>query len=111
MGISMNISVLADELGLEEEDVRDLVRLFLDSTEQDLERLAQAYASGDAELLRSTAHHVKGAAGNLEVNGVAAEALAMEQAAASGDLEDPAPRIDRIRTELEALHAQLEPNG
>jgi len=107
----MNISVLAEELGLEEEDIRALVRIFLESTEQDLDQLARAYTSGDANLLRSTAHHIKGAAGNLEVNVVAAEALAMEQGVASENLEDPGPGIARIRAELDALRSQLEPDG
>jgi HPt (histidine-containing phosphotransfer) domain-containing protein len=103
----MDIRALAEELGLEEADAQRLITTFLESTEQDLIQLAQAYADQDAEQLRQTAHHIKGAAGNLELNVVAAAAQVIEEKSRSGILEDPAVQIKLIRGELDSIRAQL----
>jgi HPt (histidine-containing phosphotransfer) domain-containing protein len=103
----MNVTNLAEELGLEEEDVRRLIQTFLESTEKDLILLGQAFSEGDAEKLGSLAHHIKGAARSLELNGIAEAALAVENKARSGVLEDPVSLIQRIRTRLESIRAEL----
>ena len=103
----MDIETLAAELGLEEEDVRRLVLTFVDSTEQDLELLGEAYCAKDVEQLRATAHHIKGAADALELNGIAEAAGSIEERACSGIIEDPAGSIKLIRSRLDSIRAQL----
>lgn len=105
----MDVRTLAEELGLEEEDVRRLVLTFLDSTEQDLVLLGQAFSDQDAETLRATAHHIKGAAGNLELSEITKAALAIEEKARSGIVEDPAAHIAVIRSRLNMIRTQLSP--
>ena len=103
----MDITTLAEDLGLEEEDVRRLVLTFLDSTEQDLVQLTQAFSDQDADKLRKTAHHIKGAAFNLELSEIAEAALAIEEKTGCGIVEDPAAHIARIRTRLDVIRFQL----
>ncbi|UCF99640.1 MAG: Hpt domain-containing protein [Spirochaetaceae bacterium] len=106
----MDLPSLAEELGLEVADVRRLVLTFAEATEGDLMRLELAFTDRDVEQLRRTAHHIKGAASNLEFTEIAAAALAIEDKARSGILEDPANSIARIRGELNSIRIQLH-NG
>ena len=103
----MDITTLAEDLGLEEEDVRRLVLTFLDSTEQDLVQLTQAFSDQDADKLRKTAHHIKGAAVNLELSEIAEAALVIEEKAGCGIAEDPAAHIAHIRNRLDMIRCQL----
>jgi HPt (histidine-containing phosphotransfer) domain-containing protein len=103
----MNISVMAAELGLEEEDVRRMVRTFLDSTEEDLMRLSRAYSEGDTGKIGTIAHHIRGAASNLELPEIAEAALGIEKNARSGLGEDPAGLVERIRSRLGVIRTEL----
>jgi HPt (histidine-containing phosphotransfer) domain-containing protein len=103
----VDIAALAAELGLEEGDVRRLVRTFLEATAEDLAQLSRAYADGDADELGSIAHHIRGAASNLELGEIAEAALAIEANARSGLAEDPVRLVERIRTLLGVIRAEL----
>ncbi len=103
----MDIAALAQELGLEEEDVRRLLLTFLDSTEQDLLQLGRAFSEKDADQLQATAHHIKGAAGSLELNDIAEAAKAIEEKVRSGIIEDPAAPIELMRNRLGMIRKQL----
>jgi len=103
----MDITNIAEELGLEEEDVRRLVLTFLESTEGDLPQLSRAFAEGDAEKMRAVAHHIKGAAANLELNRIAATAKLVEDKARRGVLEDPAAHVQMIHDRLESIRTQV----
>jgi HPt (histidine-containing phosphotransfer) domain-containing protein len=105
----MNVADLAEELGLEEEEVRGLIMTFLESTEKDLLLLGRAFSEGNTEELGSVAHNIKGAASNLELNQIAETARAIENKARSGILEDPASQIQRIRDRLEPIRTQVSP--
>ena len=103
----MDIPTQAEEFGMEEEDVRRLYLTFLESTEQDLILLDQAFTEEDAEKLRATAHQRKGAAGNLELEVIAEAARRIEEKARCGVIEDAAAHIAHIRTRLELIRTQL----
>jgi len=103
----MDIKSMAEELGLEAEEMRRLVLTFLESTEQDILLLGQAFAEGDAEKLRAAAHHIKGAAANLELNEIAEAAKGIEDKARSGILEDPAAQAKVIQDRLDTIRNQV----
>lgn len=107
----MEITRLAEELGLAVEDVRSLVLTFLDSTDGDLLLLERAYSQQDAEQVRRIAHHIKGAACNLELTAIAEAALAVEEQAGSGVLLDPSSLVALIRTEMDSIRTRLERGG
>jgi HPt (histidine-containing phosphotransfer) domain-containing protein len=103
----MDIERMAEELGLEAHEVRRLVLTFLESTEQDLILLSQAFSEGDAEKLRAAAHQIKGAAANLELNEIAEAAEQIEDRARSGILEDPAAQLKMIQKGLDTIGDQI----
>jgi HPt (histidine-containing phosphotransfer) domain-containing protein len=106
----MDLATLADDLGLEEEDVRRLILTFLDATEQDLVELDRSFSEQDAEKMRETAHHIKGAAGNLEFSEIARMALELEDEARSGMIADPTDRIASIKSRLSTIRSELSFN-
>ena len=103
----MDIPTLAEEFGLEEQEVRRLFQTFLESTEKDLVQLGQAFSEQDAETMQAAAHHIKGAAGNLELEVIAEAARRIEEKVRRGRIEDPAVHIANIRRQLESISTQL----
>ena len=77
----MNYSVLAKELGLEEEEFFELVGLFVEVSRADLARLESSLHAGDAEQVREAAHSIKGAALNLGLNDISEIAKGIEERA------------------------------
>ena len=65
---------------------------FVDGSAETLDVLRRALARGDAELVRSTAHQLKGSAANLGAVRVAELAQELEQRAHDGEL-DGADRV------------------
>ena len=64
----MEIQNLADNLGLEVEDFKELFELYMEATSTDLNGLKAAVDAGDAEEAHKKAHSIKGSSGNLGLN-------------------------------------------
>jgi HPt (histidine-containing phosphotransfer) domain-containing protein len=102
----MDLTKLASDLGFDVETVKSLVGTFVASSTADVAELDAAVAAGDCAAARRLAHHIKGAAGNLELPDIAAAALAVETAARAGSVAGAAPHVARIRAGLQALRSQ-----
>ena len=98
---------MAEELGLEENDALRLVQIFIETTEQDLLLLERAFADQDADQVRKLAHHIKGAARNLELTAITEAALAIEEKVCSNLLEDTEPQIAAIRSGLDSMCTEM----
>jgi len=64
----MDLKKLAEKLGLDVEDIRELLELYVETTTSDLAQLKVAIETKDAELAHAKAHSIKGASGNLGLN-------------------------------------------
>lgn len=85
----ITVEQLAEELGINHEDVVEFVMVFLDYTEnEDLPALLEGINSGDCEIVRKRAHSIKGAALNLLLPEISSLAERIEKMAASGNLAD-----------------------
>lgn len=81
------IKEIADERGLDEEDVIEFLHDFLDYTEQqDLVGLREGLEAGDCLKVRSNSHSIKGAALNLKLDDIASFAEKIEKKSAAEDL-------------------------
>ena len=72
----MDFKKIAEKLGLDIKDIKELFDLYMQTTSADLESLKAAIEAGDAELIHKKAHSIKGASGNLyldELYGLARE--------------------------------------
>jgi len=61
----MELEKLAERLGLDVEDIRELFELYVETTTSDLAELKKAIETKDAQLAHAKAHSIKGASGNL----------------------------------------------
>ena len=85
----ITIEELAEELGIDREDVFEFVSVFLDYTEnEDLPALVEGINNRDAEVVRKRAHSIKGAALNLMLSEISSLAGQLEKNAAIGKLDD-----------------------
>ena len=87
---------------------QDLWRVYLDSLDDDLDRLARAMATHDLEAARHAAHRLKGAALAVEQGAIAQHAAALEAAlkqtaAIPADAPDTLAELRRQRDALRAV--------
>jgi CheY-like chemotaxis protein len=102
---------LLDRVAGDEELMEDVIRLFLDNCPQQLAAIRAAVEQRNPELVRTTAHALKGAAGNLGGNGLFEAASILERVGAESRLDaaeaawrrlsaEAANLADALRTEL-----------
>lgn len=83
----MNFKELADNIGLEEEDYRELIELFLDTGKADYDQLKQSLSASDSEQVARSAHTISGASGNLGLMSVHEVAKRIELSAIEKNLD------------------------
>ena len=104
---SYNWEAAAAQIGLAEIDFKRMVEIFIRETEADLKKLQQACDLGDSEETALTAHHIKGAALNMEFDQLAQAAKSLENEARQGKLESAARFRAIIDAELAEIHNSL----
>lgn len=93
----MNFKELGENLGLDEDEYRELVELFLDTGLADFNMMKDALAAGDADKVSRSAHTMNGASGNLGILDVHQIAKKMEQDANAGQLDSVATEMDTLK--------------
>jgi HPt (histidine-containing phosphotransfer) domain-containing protein len=101
----MNFKELGENLGLEEDEYRELIDLFIQSGGTDLQNLAQAIAARDADLVVRSAHTIKGASGNLGLTEVSAAAKIIEERAMRNQLDDLTQALQALGNHFQAIRA------
>ena len=86
----MNFRQLGENVGLEEDEMLELVEIFLDSSGSDLDILHSAIDKADVQQVKEAAHSLKGAAGNLGFTKIYEMARSIEEKAAQNSLEGAA---------------------
>lgn len=103
---------MLEQIGGDEDLMHEVIRIFLDDYPRLISNLREALSAADAPAVQSSAHALKGAVGNFGAPTAVAAALALEQAAKQGKLEQLAQL--GLATEkaadllFEALHQQLD---
>jgi histidine phosphotransfer protein HptB len=95
----MNTKKLAENLGLEEEEFMEIFELFIETGNEDLEKLFSAIHEGDMERAVQAAHSLKGAAANLGLTEIFEAAKKVEDMARnhhlSGTLAEAAMKLKK----------------
>jgi histidine phosphotransfer protein HptB len=99
----MDISLIAEDLGLDEKDYLELLDLFLATSRDDLEALAAAIAAGDCAQGTFAAHSLKGAAGNIGLTEFSDTARYIEEVTRRGSFDGVAQAAQLLRNSLEHL--------
>jgi two-component system sensor histidine kinase/response regulator len=96
-------AALLDRVAGDEELMRDVIRLFLDECPRQLAAIRQAVAERNPERVRTTAHALKGAAGNLGADGLFEAAGVLERVGTESRMD--AVEAAWRRLSVEAAHA------
>lgn len=94
-------AALLERLGGNEALVEKFVTMFFKSADEHLLLLDQGISAGDAELVRTKAHAIKGSAGNVGACALAAAAATLDRAIREG-------RLDQQQDLRDQLHEQYQ---
>ena len=101
----MNFQELADNLGLEVDEYRELIELFIDTGSADFQKIEEAMAGHNADQIMRCAHTIKGAAGNLGLMNVSETARAIEDSASKNQLDGLAMAMQTLKTQFDEIEA------
>lgn len=101
----MNFKELADNLGLEEEEYRELIDLFISSSADDVQKIADGISAGDAEQISRAAHTVKGASANLGLVDISAAAKVIELRAMNKQLDEMPRALETLQDQIKRIHS------
>ena len=93
----MNLEALAEEIGLEPEEYLEMLEIFLETGDTDLQRLEAAIVAANAEEAHEAAHSLKGSSGSLGLEDIFALARDIDDLAREGALADIGTAIDQLR--------------
>ena len=99
----MNFGVLAENLGLEEEEFQELIQLFIETSLSDLEALHNAMEENNAAKVGMAAHSIKGAANNLGLVDLYEAGREIEERAKDEQLDGLSDMLSSLRARLDEL--------
>ena len=85
----------------------EVLQMFLAEMPPRLDRLRNAFASGDIEELRRTAHSLKGSAGNIGANRLFVLCRQLDDQGKTGDLSGAQPLIDALGVEFGKVEVEI----
>lgn len=101
----MNFQELAENLGLEVDEYRELIELFIDTGSADFQTIQEALAGGNSDQVMRSAHTIKGAAGNLGLMDVSETAKNIEDRASKNQLDSIGSAVEILKTQFDAIEA------
>ena len=104
----MNLKELALELGMEQDEMRELLVIFIESSESDLVKLKQALIEGDAKQVADAAHSIKGASANLGFMDIFSVAKNLEQKARENSLEGLTDEVHILKDRLSSITKSID---
>ncbi len=96
----MNITRLAENLGLEPEEYLEILEILVESGQADIDALEQSLKTGDAEGVMKAAHSLKGAAANLGLTDLSEIARDIESNAREQDLDGVNEKMDTLKEQF-----------
>ena len=106
----MEFEKLAQSLGLDLEDIRELFELYVETTTTDLAELKGAIEANDAQLAHSKAHSIKGASGNLGLDEMYSLAKEIDDRARENSLDGLEGLIQALEQKYSRLVTEFEEN-
>jgi histidine phosphotransfer protein HptB len=103
----MNFNEMAENIGLDEQDFREMAELFVSVGVTDLTNLRAACASRDCQGVLMSAHSLKGASANLGFTEIYEIAKRMEAEARAQKLDGAGEAIVEIERRLDSITAAL----
>ncbi len=104
----MNFKELASNLGLDEEDIIELVGIFITTSYTDIEKITLGLKDKNAETVSQAAHSIKGAGANLGLIDISSVAKEIEMAAKDDKLTDLEKKAGYIIEQLKKIERLIE---
>lgn len=104
----MNFNEMAENIGLDEQDFREMAELFVSVGVTDLDKLRDACAKRNCQDVVMSAHSLKGASANLGFNDIYEIAKRVEADARAQKLDGADEAIGKIAQKLTSISAALE---
>jgi len=101
----MNFREMGASIGLEEDEYKELIELFIESGGADFQNLQDGLAAGDADRVMRCAHTIKGASGNLGLMKISEAAKIIEESAMKNDLNDLTTTVQKLGSLFEVVRA------
>lgn len=101
----MDVKKLAENLGLEEDEYLELVRLLIQTSRADMSGVESAITDRDSDRAAQRFHSIKGAAGNLGLMEIYELAKNGEHMARDNALNQLNDVIQEMKTRLDSLAA------
>jgi two-component system, sensor histidine kinase and response regulator len=106
---AVDLAAVLDRIGGDEALLREIVGLYFEDEPRLLDEAATALRSRDADLLRRSAHTLKGAVSNFCAPAAWSAAQALESAGRDGRLDDAGALYDALLAELARVREALSP--
>ena len=97
------MSAVSANLGLGQEQIRELFDLFLEEGLRHLRTIDEALPAADAQRVQLAAHTIKGGAAMLGFNEIEASAYNLERLAREQHLAQASPSVATLRAGLQSL--------
>jgi HPt (histidine-containing phosphotransfer) domain-containing protein len=104
----IDVGLLAQSIGLSQETVLELLRVFVSSSWNDLTLIEGGIRSGNTRQVVEAAHSIKGAALNFEFGGICAAARSLEVVAREDSLTGAVEAVEVIRSRLQAIARSID---
>ncbi len=99
----MNLKSLADHLEMEEEELAEMMDLFLKRSAADIDEFQAALAAGDSLRAAEAAHSIRGASVNLGLSEIVETAREMETEARRNHLDRGPEMVEVLRQKMADL--------
>ncbi len=105
--VIMDFKTMGSDLGLDENEFRELAQLLVTISFSDLKKLEKGLKEKDANKIAMAAHSIKGASGNLGFMKISEYAAQIEILARDGTFSGIGNMTQNIKTNLDAIKANL----
>jgi histidine phosphotransfer protein HptB len=99
----MELEKLAERLGLDVEDIRELLELYVETTTSDLAELKGAIETKNTQLVHAKAHTIKGASGNLGLDKMYELAKEIDDTARVNSLDGLGNMLQALQEQFNSL--------
>ena len=103
----MDMKGLADNLGLEEDEYLELLELFLETTESNLDKLRIGIDTGNVQEVVASSHSIKGSSANLGLGAISELAKGVEEKARQNGLEGAAEAVEFIQEQCDRIANEI----
>ena len=104
----MDFKEIASNLGLDEEDLNELMEIFTATSYADIEKINSGLKENNAEIVAQAAHSIKGASGNLGFQKIANLSKDIEMTAKEGNITGLDEKANIILNELKKIENAIK---